>query len=151
MKKREADNLELDTKRALQLGYGVRYGRYKADYPNTKDYEPFKKIPIAYCIGCGAEFVKNRKDRTYCSDDCRCQHYKRKENRVLNKKRMRLENCQLCGKPIEDRKMRRYCSIECSEIVRYKRIDEYRLKQKRRKDDEQAMGEQFGSQGPDGV
>lgn len=37
MRDHEPDNLEMDTKRALDLGYGVQYGRFKADYPHTMD------------------------------------------------------------------------------------------------------------------
>ncbi len=30
------DNLDRDVREARRLGYGVRYGRYKADHPHTK-------------------------------------------------------------------------------------------------------------------
>ena len=31
------DNLDKDIRMAEKLGYGVHYGAFKADYPNTKE------------------------------------------------------------------------------------------------------------------
>ena len=50
MKQKNPDNLDLDVRRAQLLGYGIHYGRYKADHPNTKQYEteppePQDKVP----------------------------------------------------------------------------------------------------------
>ena len=153
MARREKDNLDMDSKRALELGYGVHYGRYKADHPHTMDLPAgsVKSPPVAKCLSCGEEFVKNRKDRMFCCDDCRLQYRYKTEGRPVNRNRIRLENCQLCGKPIRDLKMRRYCSIECADTMRDKRCNEYGYTYRRKKKDEQAMGEQFGGQGPDGI
>lgn len=153
LSKREKDNLDLDSRRALELGYGVHYGRYKADYPHTKDAseEPGKKLPVANCIGCGEEFEKTRSSRMFCCDDCRRRYYDGLDKKPANMNRLRLENCQMCGKPIRDSKMRRYCSQECAENGRYKLVNEYANNHRRKKKDEQAMGEQLRGKGPDGV
>ena len=37
MKQPQKDNLELDSRMAMDLGYGVHYGRFKADHPHTMD------------------------------------------------------------------------------------------------------------------
>ena len=53
MKRKKPDNIDLDVRRAELLGYGIHYGRYKADYPNTKGMDPEQEdsdgIPYRVC------------------------------------------------------------------------------------------------------
>lgn len=49
----EIDNLEMDTKRALDLGYGVQYGRFKADHPHTMDEPIIREEDMGNCQWCG--------------------------------------------------------------------------------------------------
>lgn len=81
---RKLDNIDLDMINADRLGYGVQYGRYKADHPFTKEAnEPIlsgkKKICIKQvyehtCI-CGMKFTTTNKNKLYCSE--RCKAYRR--------------------------------------------------------------------------
>ena len=86
MKQKNPDNLDLDVRRAQLLGYGIHYGRYKADHPNTKQYEteppePQDSLKTRVCPVCGNRFPIGKRQccRRYCSDECykeqcrRCQ------------------------------------------------------------------------------
>lgn len=87
-KNRPLDNLDLDVLQAQAAGYGCRYGRYKADHPNTKaeneallaavQKKPTRVRPVYvfYCKGCGEKFTTHNAYRRYCGDDCK----KKKEN-----------------------------------------------------------------------
>lgn len=92
--KREEDNLLLDTRRAEKLGYGVHYGRYKADYPFTRvpcDEARTTEKPEKqkrFCRVCGKEITKSWCYR-YCSNDCYAienrLYYQRKKQRKMEK------------------------------------------------------------------
>lgn len=76
MKRKNPDNLDPDVRRAELLGYGIHYGRYKADYPNTKGMDPEQEdsdgIPHRVCAECGKHFLVGRVQghRRYCTDEC---------------------------------------------------------------------------------
>lgn len=74
-------NLDKDIRRAEKLGYGVHYGAYKADHPNTKEPEPQEIDPrVKACRHCGRLFREDRGHRRiFCNDDCRIQHNAQKE------------------------------------------------------------------------
>ena len=86
-KQKTMDHLEYDTRRALELGYGVQYGRYKADHPETlAEYEAQTGAPKRRqivspekkelaCQQCGAKFYVGimKHNRKYCCDECRQQ------------------------------------------------------------------------------
>ena len=78
------DNIDLDMEEAERLGYGVHYGRYKADHPNTKEARearlyPKKKQPQVQprkmydkvCPVCGMRFSTPVQARVYCTDACK--------------------------------------------------------------------------------
>lgn len=111
----EIDNLEMDTKRALDLGYGVQYGRFKADYPHTMDEPIIREEDMGNCQWCGELFYKRRKDLKFCCDACRLKyrHANKRNGDTRNQKRVKIKNCLICGKPVRG-KMMHYCSIECS-------------------------------------
>lgn len=87
------DNLDLDVIDALRLGYGVQYGRFKADHPFTKDANEerlaamkkgktkpstpkkpkrprFKNYTLV-CKTCGKKFIAPNNSRSYCSPTCK--------------------------------------------------------------------------------
>lgn len=69
------------------------------------------------CVRCGAEFERTRKDRKYCSFECRRADYEDRERA----KRQHVVACLYCGKEfvgIGD--YRKYCSPECSYKARMK-------------------------------
>ena len=89
---RPRDNLDLDVIDALAQGYGVQYGRFKADHPFTKDANearldaikkgkkppapPRKKRPsfknyTLVCKTCGNKFISPNNSRSYCSATCK--------------------------------------------------------------------------------
>lgn len=73
-RKKELDNIGRDVVNAMALGYGVHYGNYKADYPNTRDMEPEIPVETKPCLYCGAPIrLRNGNDRRklYCNDACR--------------------------------------------------------------------------------
>ena len=68
------DNLDMDCRRAMELGYGVHYGNYKADYPHTRDDSlevVAHKYPERECKNCGKPFWPSRADQIYCCEECR--------------------------------------------------------------------------------
>lgn len=118
MKKK--DNLDRDVAAAMRLGYGVHYGRYKADHPHTDmevsapkpekelDYEP-EHIFNVPCALCGREFIRTHNGMKYCSDECR-QEAARLRYKQTYQPRVRV--CPICGTSITGCGQR-YCSIEC--------------------------------------
>ena len=40
------DNLDKDITLARKLGYGAQYGKFKADYPNTREVKPIRIIKV---------------------------------------------------------------------------------------------------------
>lgn len=68
-------NLDRDVREAARLGYGVHYGRYKADHPHTapavEDGPPEKTVA---CGHCGSLFVPKRYNQRYCCDVCKFRH-----------------------------------------------------------------------------
>jgi hypothetical protein len=88
---RPTDNLDLDVRDALRLGYGCHYGDFKADHPYTaaanearlaKMKKKPKPRPVyeVYCAGCGKKFTTANKRRRYCADTCKVRrdsaHYR---------------------------------------------------------------------------
>ena len=81
MKQKNPDNLDLDVRRAQLLGYGIHYGRYKADHPNTKQYasetaEPQDCSKTRVCPVCGKRFPIGKRQgcKRYCSNECYQEH-----------------------------------------------------------------------------
>lgn len=73
------DNIERDVVAAMRLGYGVHYGRYKADHPHTKiepepeeiDVSDIKFISCGYCGKQFSPFLEGRSHNSkYCSREC---------------------------------------------------------------------------------
>lgn len=55
------DNLDKDIRMAEKLGYGVHYGAFKADYPNTREKTPEQIDPeLQPCLWCGMLFRKDQ-------------------------------------------------------------------------------------------
>ena len=91
--KRKLDNIERDVIAAMELGYGVHYGWYKADHPHTQEEasEPnersqgIQKDAIA-CLHCGKVFSPVQEGRShnskYCCFECyRAANTERAKNR----------------------------------------------------------------------
>ena len=120
------DHLDRDVKRALELGYGVHYGRYKADYPHTRDLdeaEEEKPVPTKACVECGTEFPLTHKNKKYCSEEC----YRKHNDRARNSRRMRVPNgiCYGCGVKLpEDRRRRIFCSDACANKLKKIKVKE---------------------------
>lgn len=71
-RKRSPDNLDLDSRRAMEEGYGVHYGWWKAGHPitrkQTRKREPEMRMEV--CPECGRQYPY-RANKRYCSADCR--------------------------------------------------------------------------------
>lgn len=82
-------NLDYDIAMAQKLGYGVWYGRYKADHPYTKDEEQEEIVydkGVGACEYCGRLFRKDRgMRRRFCNDQCRYQYRKQEQLQEENK------------------------------------------------------------------
>lgn len=114
------DNLDRDSARALALGYGVHYGHYKVDYPNTMD--PVETEPVetrGRCMECQELFVPGKSTQKFCSEECRRAYgQKRKHTRVAG------APCRVCGKPVTDRWRRAFCSNDCMMEANRRRVRE---------------------------
>ena len=119
--KKELDNIELDSIRAMELGYGVHYGRFKADYPNTAVEIVVKdpKVRERKCKRCEAVFRPVRVDQVFCCMECRekwgAAH--KGENKTKTKRWKREKYCRVCGKEITSPKQRVYCDWNCHKIA----------------------------------
>lgn len=88
------DNLDKDVAMAMKLGYGVHYGRYKADYPHTREKEPeviLDESKFGTCLNCGRRFSKVGRGyrKVYCDDVCRMQYNSRMEYQKTQERRRR--------------------------------------------------------------
>ena len=105
------DRLELDSILMKKLGYGVHYGKYKADHPHTEDLAGLilgEKEEKKTCAFCGKEFKSGDRRKMYCNDDCKGRA---REKRKQEKKRAKMK-CIVCGRQLEGRR-KVYCSDEC--------------------------------------
>lgn len=141
-KNRSLDNLELDSRRAMELGYGVHYGRYKADHPHTaEDDEDEEVLWEGYeneCFNCGTIFRTTRRDKVYCCEECRLRHGKKEK-----KKRPKRTHCPICGQELDAGK-RVYCSRECAYQANLESAKRYMArKTERRRLEREAMAEQI--------
>lgn len=124
-----ADHLDYDTRRAMQLGYGVRYGQYKADHPNTRaDYEhlveqskpPRKKTTQKerICPLCGKTFLpKPATCQTYCGPECKEIARQRTVKAARERRKVKpntVATCPICKKEFVSTRGRKYCGKECS-------------------------------------
>lgn len=92
-KKGPMDNLERDSLRALELGYGVHYGRYKADHPHTApgEEEPdYEAQGYKNCPECGKLFLPKR-NQVRCSIECTHNYNCRKSAERQRRKKQRKE------------------------------------------------------------
>jgi hypothetical protein len=90
------DNIDLDMIDADRLGYGVQYGRFKADQPFTKEAnEPrlsgkkkiqMKKVYAKTCPVCGMQFTTTNNKQLYCGENCKAAKGKTKWHRRTDKK-----------------------------------------------------------------
>jgi hypothetical protein len=75
-------NLDRDIREAAQLGYGVHYGRYKADHPSTApEVDAGPPEATGTCAECGGVFVLRKGGQLYCSDVCKSRHNNREAYR----------------------------------------------------------------------
>lgn len=82
-------NLDKDIRRAEALGYGVHYGLYKADHPNTKEAEPEVIDPdLVACRWCGRLFRMDRgRRKIFCNDECRIRYNAQREYEATERRR----------------------------------------------------------------
>lgn len=87
-RRRPKDNIDLDMEDAERLGYGVHYGKFKADHPNTMEAHESRlyprkkkkteeeqlqarKVYEKVCPVCSKKFTTTLNRRIYCSDVCK--------------------------------------------------------------------------------
>lgn len=122
-----ADHLDYDSRRAMELGYGVRYGDYKADHPNTQaEYERLteskRKKPVTRkeltCQLCGKTFCpKPGTHQIYCGPECKEVARERTVKAARERKKAKpntVVTCPICSKEFILTRGRKYCSQECS-------------------------------------
>lgn len=116
------DNLDRDIREAQRLGYGVHYGRYKADHPHTKPVPidvsaKGSKPQVRICKECGCQFEKRKGIYDFCSDRCRGIHRRKMNLDAQHRCRSNREprNCQHCGNPfLPTYKDQIYCGRSCA-------------------------------------
>lgn len=141
MAKRVLDNIERDVVAAMKLGYGVHYGRYKADYPHTKADDVTAAVPKpapeaeerAFCVLCGTEFLRSHGCQKYCSDECRRSATKARWQTYYQRKKTepRPVVCPECGKtflPANGRQ--KYCTHLCTRKANQKKRTQRRREER---------------------
>lgn len=116
------DNIDRIMKEADRLGFGCRYGKYRAAYPNgSADVLPSAKktpsVKTVPCRLCGKMFVVKHGNQSYCSEDCRDEVFRQRQRELAAKKSKvpPVAMCVICGadfKPASTRS--RYCCKECA-------------------------------------
>lgn len=125
-KRKNLDHLTRDVLEAERLGYGHRYGDFKADHPYTyyesedREPEPVTGLALKNCQCCGLEFYANprQSNRLYCSEECRIKHNAERENqRRKNGERAKRSGkpavCPVCGGKFISVRTAKYCSADC--------------------------------------
>ena len=121
------DRLEMDSVLMEKMGYGVHYGKYKANHPHTEELAHFqagKPEEKRQCAFCGKEFESNDRRKMYCDDDCKVRA---RNKRKSDSKRAKMK-CVVCGKRLDGRR-NVYCSDECY----YERSKQLYCKRRREK------------------
>lgn len=144
-------NLDRDLAEMRQLGYGINYGKYKLDHPNTKSEalqkpsedstrkrEPKQSGAEPHdlvCQCCGSAFTSDRSGRKYCSTACCRRAAKRLHvQRVRESAAPVIVHCIECGTEFEKTPNHlKYCSSECRKIATRKRQREWDANCRRRK------------------
>lgn len=115
------DNLDRDIREAKRLGYGVHYGRYKADYPHTREVplDVARPVKLRNCKKCGKEYAYDHTNGLgyFCSESCKKQHYEKINSEAQRRYRSRLESqtCGFCGNIFKpSRNGQRYCCASCA-------------------------------------
>lgn len=120
-------NLDRDLAEAKRLGYGVWYGRYKADHPGEPVVKPEpepepepvveEKPPDAVCALCGKPFRKCKSHQNYCSWECSEEANRRRSNARYRRKAPITEKitCPVCGIVfLPTNRAQKYCGKVCS-------------------------------------
>lgn len=71
------------------------------------------------CLNCN-NIIDKKYKKLYCSDDCRVQYYKKKQEneRVKRIKNQPRQYCKACGKVITKDRFKVYCSRECNKTCK---------------------------------
>lgn len=122
------DNIEKDVAAALRLGYGVWYGRYKVDYPNTADHsvdavpDPLDDEPPRYCRNCGKMFAPRDGHQVFCTEECRLERRRireRMKRSAAEKHPVGEVHCPICGKVAPKMTIKQiYCGKSCAAVAR---------------------------------
>lgn len=117
-------NLDRDLAEANRLGYGVWYGRYKADHPAVPVEEPEPEVePLvkedpndAVCVICGMHFRKRRLTQKYCGMACSEEANRRRSKAKFERNAPIIKEltCPYCGIVfLPMNRAQKYCSREC--------------------------------------
>lgn len=117
-------NLDRDLAEAKRLGYGVWYGRYKADYPGEPVVKPepepepvVEEEPLdAVCALCGQPFHKYNMYHKYCSVACSEEANRRRSRDKYRRKEPITEKitCPVCGIVfLPTHRAQKYCDKAC--------------------------------------
>lgn len=89
---------------------------FRTYYDNRKGSRKEKKEVIyRECAICGKEFVISNSNERYCSDACRRESEKAKQEARKEARKAILKTCPICNKEFEvSEQHRRYCSDACS-------------------------------------
>lgn len=116
-------NLDRDLAEARKLGYGVWYGRYKADHPSAPEVmAPEVQLPCeedpAYgcCPVCGKRFKKFSRMHRYCSGECKEVANRRRTAAKYhaNAPVIHQQECPHCAKVfLPSHRRQKYCCSDC--------------------------------------
>lgn len=125
--RRPLDAIDRDMIEAERLGYGVHYGWYKADHPQTKETYQLEetrthrrrapgKLYTITCEICGKEFQSENSRKKTCSPKCRSQISSMKTRLRHKQNKLQYEEavCRGCGVKFTKRsKTQMFCTQRC--------------------------------------
>lgn len=124
-------SLDEDLKEAKRLGYGVWYGRYKADHPGepvaakTVVQEVPEEDPrYGVCEVCGNPFRKYNRHQKRCGGECTEIYHRRLDAERYRQKTRIKENrtCPVCAAVfLLNNRSQKYCGSTCRRLAESKR------------------------------
>lgn len=116
--------LDEDLAEARRLGYGVWYGRYKADHPGepaaakTVVEEVTEADPLdGICDICGKPYRKYNSQQKRCSGECSEVYHRRHASERYRKNagmNMNVVRCPICGTEFQTHhRAQKYCCKAC--------------------------------------
>lgn len=108
--------------------------RWRKTHANGKRRNEAKKEIFRKCLICNKEFAISNSNERYCSDACRKESEKAKQEARKEARKAILKTCPICNKEFEvSEQHRRYCSDACSKEAIRRRKKQYKDRMRNKK------------------